>query len=78
MRTRSGSICVYCNSSMGASRVMRMPQGPCKALAEHGTSLVYGGRQRRVDVALSGWGYCKDAAGCVEAQHHEASLNNAI
>ncbi|MGF6439429.1 hypothetical protein QF001_000183 [Paraburkholderia youngii] len=24
--------------------------------------------------ALSGWGYCKDAAGCVKAQHHEASI----
>jgi len=23
-------------------------------------------------------GYCKDAAGCVKAQHHKASLNNAI
>ncbi len=33
---------------------------------------------RQQAMALSGWGYCKDAAGCVEAQHHEASLNNAI
>src|ERR1700759_5783438 len=23
-------------------------------------------------------GYCQDAAGCVEAHHHEASLNHAI
>ncbi len=34
-------------------------------------------QQRWYERALSGWGYCKDAAGCVEAQHHEASLNNA-
>ncbi len=44
MRSRSGSICVYCGSSMGASPVYAdAARSLAKALAEHGTSLVYGG-----------------------------------
>src|SRR5580698_2802350 len=37
-----------------------------------------GSEQNCCAVALFGWGYCEVGAGCVEAQHHKASADNAI
>ncbi|MGF6971961.1 transposase-like protein [Paraburkholderia sp. JPY465] len=49
-----------------------------KLALTQGVGVSEAARRLSIPMALSGWGYCKDATGCVKAQHHEASLNNAI